>query len=286
LAADIEYPCVVKPLSMSGSRGVIRANDVAEFVQAFIRTRSIVLSETQDPATAQILIEQYRPGFEVALDGILTDGNLRVLVLFDKPDPLEGPFFEETIYTTPSRLPAEVQARIAAETERAARALGLTTGPIHAELRVHNGQPWVVEIAGRSIGGLCSTVLELGSNLALEDVILRHAVGLPYEDLLQPASPAGVMMIPIPARGILKTVHGVEEARAVPGVQGVEITAKVNYPLVPLPEGASYLGFIFAKGTDAADAERALREAHGRLRFEIRPELPLVNAGFRPRLEN
>jgi hypothetical protein len=199
-----------------------------------------------------------------------------VLALFDKPDPLDGPFFEETIYVTPSRLPTEVQAAIARCAQDAARAIGLQLGPVHAELRVNERGPWLVEVAGRSIGGLCSRTLRFGSDATLEELILRQACGLPIESTSRAGRAGGVMMIPIPAEGLLRRVAGEEEARAVAGVEDVQITARAGYPIVPLPEGDSYLGFIFARGETPGEVETALREAHARLRFTIEPAIMLT----------
>jgi biotin carboxylase len=274
------YPVVVKPTLLSGSRGVIRADTPAEFTAAFLRTRRVIERAGMPASEFPILIEQYLPGVEVALEGLLTDGRLETLALFDKPDPLEGPFFEETIYVTPSGLPADVQAAIAANVERSAAAVGLRTGPVHAELRIDRdrGDIWMIELAGRSIGGLCGTVLEFGTGMTLEEIILRHAAGLELPSTHRSGAGAGVMMIPIPRGGMLRETRGVEAARAVPGVTGVEITAPCNQPIVPLPEGESYLGFIFAEGATAGDAERALREAHAKLAFRIDPMIPLMRA--------
>lgn len=273
IASQVDYPCVVKPLRLSGSRGVIRANNETEFVSAFNRLKRLLLSEGNSEQETSMLVEDFIPGFEVALEGILTHGHLKVLTLFDKPDPLDGPFFEETIYITPSRLPAEMQQRIARCVTIASASLELREGPVHAELRVNEQGPWMLEIAGRSIGGLCSTVLEFGSGMCLEELILRHATGEEIENVEREQHAAGVMMIPIPSSGMLKGVHGVEEAQAVPLITGVEITAKLHQPLVPLPEGASYLGFIFARGDTPAEIEAAIREAHTYLRFDIRREI-------------
>jgi biotin carboxylase len=278
IADQQPYPCVVKPTRLSGSRGVIRADTPADFIAAFQRLQRILRADGVALDQAVVLVETFVPGVEVALEGLLTDGQLHVLALFDKPDPLDGPFFEETIYVTPSRLPPATQQAIAACTERAARSLGLRTGPVHAELRVNEQGPWVIELAGRSIGGLCSTILEFGTGMTLEELILRHAVGDPITSLDRRPDAVGVMMIPIPSTGILRRVEGIPEACAVPGVTGVEITAKRNAPLVPLPEGASYLGFIFARADTPDAVEAALREAHRRLRFHISPEIPLLVA--------
>lgn len=277
VASDIPLPCVVKPVLLSGSRGVIRADTPEEFVLAFRRTRAIVVASGSPAGEGFILVERFVRGFEVALEGLLTGGELQTLALFDKPDPLDGPFFEETIYVTPSRLPADVQAAISARTAEAAAAIGLREGPVHAELRVDldTGDIWTIELAGRSIGGLCSSVLEFGAGMSLEELILRHAAGFPLDSTARQGAGAGVMMIPIPKAGMFRGVDGIEEARAVPGVTGIEITAPCNQPIVPLPEGESYLGFIFARGQTPADAERTLRDAHERLRIRIEPMISL-----------
>lgn len=276
IAAQVSYPCVLKPLRLSGSRGVIRADDPGEFVAAFQRLKRFLLSEGYVEHETSFLVEDFIPGFEVALEGILTHGQLKVLTLFDKPDPLDGPFFEETIYVTPSRLSREVQQTIEHSVGLAAASLGLREGPVHAELRVNERGPWMLEIAGRSIGGLCSTVLEFGSGICLEELILRHAIGEEINAIERNEQAAGVMMIPIPSAGILKTVHGVEDALAIPLITGVEITAKFHHQLVPLPEGASYLGFIFARGDSIDRVEQAIRTAHSCLRFDIRREIPMM----------
>jgi biotin carboxylase len=276
LAAQIDYPCVVKPLRLNGSRGVIRADNPDEFVAAVARLTTLLESLYAEDEPKPFLVEQFIPGFEVALEGLLNHGELQVLALFDKPDPLDGPFFEETIYVTPSRLPAEAQAAIAECTAHAAEALGLREGPMHAELRINRHGPWIVEVAGRSIGGLCSQTLRFGTDATLEELIIRQACGMPVDSLSRIGQAGGVMMIPIPGEGLLKRVEGVEQARAVTGVEDVEITAPLNYPLIPLPEGDSYLGFIFARGDRPAAVEAALRQAHGMLRFHVQPNIPLL----------
>lgn len=271
-ARRVRYPCVLKPTILAASRGVIRADDGAGFVAAFRRIAAILrtpeVAVLGDDA-AEILVEGFIPGVEVALEGLLVDGRLHVLALFDKPDPLDGPFFEETIYVTPSRLPGETQGAIAAGTARAAEALGLRDGPIHAELRVNDRGPWLIELAARSIGGLCSRTLRFGTGVSLEELILRHALRLDIASLERERYPAGVMMIPIPRRGELEGVRGEDAARAVPGIEEITITAHVGQELVPLPEGSRYLGFLFARAETPEAVEAALREAHRRLAFEI-----------------
>lgn len=276
IAEIVPYPCVIKPLLLSGSRGVIRADTPDEFSVAFERTRAVLEASGMPPEENDLLVERFVDGFEVALEGLLTHGQLETLALFDKPDPLDGPFFEETIYVTPSRLPDDVQAAISARTAEAARAIGLREGPVHAELRVdpRTGEIWTIELAGRSIGGLCSTTLEFGAGISLEELILRHAAGIP-STASRKKEAAGVMMIPIPRSGMLRGIKGVTEARTVPHVTGVEITAPLHQPILALPEGDRYLGFIFARSKSPEEAELALRTAHSRLEFEIGPIIPL-----------
>jgi biotin carboxylase len=272
-AREVAYPCVLKPTFLSASRGVIRADSPEEFRKAWTRIGSIL--EAPDVArrgggdAGEILVEDYVPGAEVALEGLLTQGALRTLALFDKPDPLEGPFFEETIYVTPSRLPEAAQAALREAAALGARALALRDGPVHAELRWNTEGPWILEIAARSIGGLCARTLRFGSGMSLEELVLRHALGreIPGPDTRGGAS--GVMMIPIPKTGVLEEVRGLESARAVSGIVDVAITAHRGQRLVPLPEGSRYLGFVFARAAEPAAAEAALREAHRRLDFRI-----------------
>jgi biotin carboxylase len=271
-ARGVAFPCVLKPLALSASRGVIRANTVDQFIAAFRRIAALLQRddvEVRGDAAQFLLAEEYVPGVEVALEGLLMHGTLHRLALFDKPDPLEGPFFEETIYVTPSRLPADAQDAIGRVTAAACAALGLAEGPVHAELRVNDAGPWVLEVAARSIGGLCSRTLRFGTGMTLEEIILRHALGWPITTLERERRPAGVMMVPIPRAGRLQAVRGTEAAAAVPGVDDVTITAHVGQELVPLPEGWQYLGFIVARADSPDAVEAALRDAHARLAFTI-----------------
>jgi biotin carboxylase len=279
LARQVEYPCVVKPLRLNGSRGVIRADDERQFVAAATRLAKLLDTLALASGAQPFLVEHFIPGCEVALEGLLNHGQLQVLALFDKPDPLNGPFFEETIYVTPSRLPAATQAAIAECAAAAAAALGLQEGPMHAELRINEAGPWIVELAGRSIGGLCSKTLRFGTDASLEELILRQACGIEFESFSRRGAAGGVMMIPIPGAGMLKQVDGIATAKAVPGIEEIDITAQLNYPIVPLPEGDSYLGFIFARGATPAKVEAALREAQAKLSFKIQPNIPLALTG-------
>ncbi len=290
LARSISYPCVVKPVALSGSRGVMRADDPRSFVGAFERLRRLLKSADvraeRNDAHDRALVEEFIPGREFALEGVLHHGRLRTIALFDKPDPLDGPFFEETIYVTPSLEPAAQQAAIEAAVTDAAAAIGLRHGPIHAECRTNARGVYVLEVAARPIGGLCARVLR-GAAIAAdrpssyEELLLRHATGeSPDRWTIDPAA-AGVMMIPIPRRGVYKGVAGVEAARQVAGIESVDVTAKIDQVLVPLPEGASYLGFIFARAANASAVVDALRAAHARLTFAIEPELRVVSRAER-----
>ena len=300
----VGFPCVVKPLLLSASRGVLRADDASSLVEAARRVRRILAGEAPshqasalggaapllgtlrpfglrpsaggaallDPAAHRLLVERFIPGPEVAVEGLMRDGRLTPLAIFDKPDPLDGPTFEETLYVTPSRLPGAAQAELVATSERAARALGILEGPVHAELRLAALGPTILEVAARSIGGLCSRTLRFGAGISLEELLVRHALGLPVE-VAREARAAGVLMLPIPRAGTLHAVRGLELARAVPGVCDVVITVRPGERLVPLPEGHSYLGFAFARGETAAEVEAALREVQARLSFDLGPDL-------------
>jgi biotin carboxylase len=277
IAQSIEFPCVVKPLNLNGSRGVIRANDGDELLAAIKRTTDLLRSLQGSDRPLPFLIESYIPGIEVALEGLMDNGRLIVLALYDKPDPLEGPYFEETIYITPSRLPTKTQEATKSCALQAAQALGLRNGPVHAELRINDHGPWIVEIAGRSIGGLCSRTLQFGTNISLEELILRQACSIDLNSTEQIEDARGVMMIPIPGSGLLREVQGLNEAEAVEMIEKVEITAHLNYPLQPLPEGDGYLGFIFSRGRTPEQVENALRKAHQKITFKIDPLLPMIS---------
>ncbi len=255
--AAVGLPCVVKPVGLAASRGVIRADDPDGAVAAAARVWTI----TDGP----LVIEEYVPGVEVAVEGIVRAGVLEVLAIFDKPDPLVGPYFEETIYVTPSRLPDEIRARVEQLTADAVGALGLREGPIHAELRLDGDDVRVIEVAARSIGGLCARTLRFGAGISLEEIVLRHALGLPTDGLAREHAASGVMMLPIPRAGVLTEVRGQAEARAVPGVVGLEFTINPGRSVRPLPEGDRYLGFLFARGETPAEVETALRRGHAAL---------------------
>jgi biotin carboxylase len=266
---------VLKPLFLSASRGVMRADNPEQFAVAFQRLSALLclpdVRQRGGPLARQILVESFVPGQEVALEGLLIHGKLSVLAVFDKPDPLDGPFFEETFYVTPSRLPAAVQEAIATATGRAAHALGLRQGPVHAELRLHDVGPWVLEIAPRSIGGLCSRTLRFGPGLSLEELILQQALGVDPTAQAREQTASGVMMLPIPQRGILQAVHGQDVAKQVPGIEDLTITIPPGQEVIPLPEGDRYLGFLFARHNHPAEVEAALREAYRHLVIIITP---------------
>jgi biotin carboxylase len=276
------YPCVLKPLGLSGSQGVIRADTPGQFAAAFRRIRAILESaeirRLREPMHRYIQVERYIPGREFALEGLVTEGKLQVLALFDKPDPLEGPYFEETIYVTPSREPAAVQEAILRVAQEAVGALGLRHCPVHAEMRVNAEGVWMLELAPRPIGGLCARALRFQDGSTLEEVVLRHACAEAGSGMRLAPGASGVMMIPVPRAGIYEGVDGVGDARTVPGIEDVVITAVAGQRLLPLPEGSSYLGFLFARGASPAQVEHALRLAHARLHFRITATLPVLRA--------
>jgi hypothetical protein len=282
----LRFPCVVKPLGLSGSRGVIRADSPSELEAAIARVRALLARKDvralRSGLEATMLVEGFIEGQEFAIEGVLTRGALRALAIFDKPDPLDGPFFEETIYVTPSTLPAGRQQEVLDHVQRGVTALGLTDGPVHAECRVGPGGIFILEIAARPIGGLCSKVLRFNGprpeRAPLEEVLLRHATGADIAGYEREPNAAGVMMIPIPKRGVLKRVDGIDTAAGVPGIEEIRITAKLGQLLERLPEAGSYLGFIFARGPQPSAIVAALKEAHRRLTFAIDPPIPLARA--------
>lgn len=279
IAERVAYPCVLKPLLLSASRGVLRADDPRSFVAGWRRIAAILaLPEllARDPIEgAKILVEPFVPGFEVAVEGLLSAGALRVLAIFDKPDPLDGPYFEETIYVTPSRLDEATQRAIGETTAAAARALGLREGPLHAELRVNDEGPWVIEVAARSIGGLCGRALRFGVDTTLEELLVRHAMGIEAIAEEREGAASGVMMIPTPRAGILERIDGVDAATRVRGIDGVTVRS-LGAHVAPPPDGDAYLGFIFARGDSPGEVESALREAHALLVVHIAPLLTIA----------
>ena len=273
--SGMSFPCVVKPIAMSASRGVIRADDAAGLAAAVERVRAIVSGARDEEERSLLLVESFVPGPEVAVEGLLQDGRLEVLAIFDKPDPLDGPFFEESIYVTPSRLGRVAEERIVECVHRAVAAFGLVAGPVHAELRWNAGEAWLLEAAARTIGGECSRLLRFSAGHSLEEVVLAAAMGRRLPRGLDSAA-AGVMMLPTPRPGTLRRVEGVLDALGVPGVDEVSISAGTGAELVPLPEGGAYLGYVFARGETPGGVESSLREAAGRLRIVIAPMWRLV----------
>ena len=269
-AAQLGFPLVVKSRQLNASRGVIRADNPEELTRALAQVRRIQARYLRDAESLGVLIETFIPGVEVALEGVLHHGELQILALFDKPDPLDGPTFEESIYVTPSRLSEALQTVIADAVSRACAAAGVTEGAIHAEARINAAGVWLLEIAPRAIGGLCGRTLTATLGISSTEIVLRHALGLPL-NLQTSRAAAGVMMIPIPATGVLQTVDGVEAARAMPHITGVEITAAIGQIIAPPPEGASYLGFIFSHAAKPETVEAALRAAHAQLTIRIQP---------------
>ena len=278
IADRAPYPCVLKPLGLSASRGVIRADNPAEFVAAFHRIAALLarpeIQVLRDEHNRYIQVESFIAGQEYAVEGVLTAGRLKVLAVFEKPDPLDGPYFEETIYLTPPRVP---QPALVPAIENAIRTLGLTHGPIHAEVRVEGRQAWVLEVAARPIGGLCTKALRFDGGMPLEELLLRHATGEDVSRFEREPCASGVMMIPIGSESVVyEGVEGLDSALRIAGIEEIAITAKIGHALEPLPEGSSYLGFIFARGKAPEDVEKSLRGAHARLRFQMAAKLPVT----------
>jgi biotin carboxylase len=276
LAHELRFPVVIKPRHLSTSRGVMRADDADELADRFARLARLLASlapvNRDAEAADSVLVEEFVAGPEVAFEGLLREGRLQQLALFDKPDPLDGPFFAETIYVTPSTLPPATQQAIAARVAEAATAIGLYEGPVHAELRLGAGDPLVIEVAARSIGGLCGRALRFGAGISLEELVISHALRRELS-ANRTAEASGVLMLPVPRAGVLRAIDGVEDAARIPGVREVTITARPGEDVFPLPEGNKYLGFVFATGAHTDEVVAALREANARLHVRIAPLL-------------
>ena len=272
--SGIHYPCVAKPATLSASRGVIRCDNSGELDRALKRIHSLLRSEGKLGEEA-VLIEDYIDGLEYAVDGLLKQGRLQVLAIFEKPDPMAGPFFEETIYLTPPRLSHQITDQVITALENLCRKLGICEGALHAELRINSSGVWFLEIAGRTVGGRCGRILEFQTGRSLEELVLANAVRLPAV-VGERTGSNGVMMIPVTQGGVLRRVEGISAARRVPDIVDVEIDVREGQILVPWPEGCAYPGFIFARAKSVADVERALRAAHRCLNFVLAPQLPIT----------
>lgn len=268
IIADFGAPCVIKPVSRSGSQGVIRIDDPADAAATIERVRRILALTGGNPNEA-LLLEEYIDGQEVAVEGVIEKDGFRLLAIFDKPDPLEGPYFEETLYVTPSRHHPEVLAELEQTTAVICETLELVSGPVHAEFRIVSGKVVILEVAARSIGGQCGQALSF-SGMSLEELLISNSLGRPLA-LAPPETASGILMLPIPAAGLLLAVRGTDDAAAVSGVSGVEISLPIGSRVVPLPEGNRYLGFVFANGHSPQAVEASLRAAGNVIEFDIQP---------------
>lgn len=268
--AGLPWPCVLKPLNMSASRGVIRTNNEDEFIAACERLRPILATTQGEFEQTHVLIEEYIDGIEIAYEGFLQNGQLETITIFDKPDPLVGPYFEETIYVTPSTLSNELQRSIKEVIQEACKAYGLVTGAIHAECRIDSeNKIWILEIASRTIGGDCARMLD-NENFGIEELAISLAISRPVE-VVMPEQARGVMMIPIRQKGLLKRVEGLLEANKVKHIDKIDIIINEGHELIPLPEGNQYLGYIFASADTAEQVTAAIREAYAQLKFVTAP---------------
>lgn len=264
VAAEIGFPVVMKPLDRSASQGVIRVDHASDAESVAGRIRRIVGRD------ATLLIERYVPGVEIAMEGMVTNGRLTVLAVFDKPDTRDGPFFPETIFVTPSRHPVDVLEPAERAAAHAVRALGLAQGPAHIELRVHDKRAKVIEVAARSIGGLCSRSLNFGlMGTTLESLILRNAMGIDVSRLHRESVASGVLMIPTPGTGVVREVKGVDEIRSIDGITGLDLTIAPGHEVVAPPEGDRYIGFVYARSKMPQTVESALRKAMDKLEVQL-----------------
>ncbi len=272
--AGLPWPCVIKPLNMSASRGVIRADNEAAFMAACQRIKPIIQENQHDFTRHHVLVEEYIDGVEIAFEGYLHNAQLHPITIFDKPEPLIGPFFEETIYVTPSRLEADLQAKILQRVQQACDAYGLTTGAVHAECRIDERDIWILEVASRTIGGDCARMLD-NKNFSIEELAISLAIDAPIKAEL-PDQARGVMMIPIKEKGLLKRVEGLLAARDVPHIDQVEMIIPPGHEMIPLPEGNQYSGYIFASGQTPEQVTAAIKQAYAKLKFVTAPVFNIV----------
>ena len=269
------FPCVIKPLALSGSRGVIRADSNSSFTKGVKRSLKIISEEIDIYEKSHLLVEQFIAGREFAIEGMLSDSLLEILAIFDKPDPLDGPYFEETFYISPARITKDEKRLIIETVQNACSAYGLTTGPVHAECRLNEQGAWLIELAARTIGGLCSRLLSFGTGYSLEELVLANAVGLNLPKQVNSGA-AGVLMLPVEEPGVLRRVEGVMKAEKVPYIDDIEISLREGHQVLPLPEGASYLGFVFSSAPDPDTVEQSLRKAYSELNPVIAPLWPVI----------
>jgi len=272
--AGLPWPCVIKPLHLSASRGVIRANNKDEFLTACERVKSIINESGDDFERSHVLIEEYIEGIEVAFEGYLQNGTLHTLVIFDKPDPLTGPYFEETIYVTPSSLDNHTQDKIKQRVNEACQSYGLLSGPVHAELRVNDNDAYILEVASRTVGGECARSLDSGSDYSLEELVVSLAIGKTVK-VRPPENARGVMMIPIKEAGILRRVEGLSAAKKTLYIDKVDIIIREGNELIPLPEGNQYPGYIFAQAKSSKQVISALKAAYEKLNFVMAPAIKI-----------
>lgn len=269
-APDVDFPCVVKPLDQAASRGVVRADSQEQLEAAGAEVRTL-LGDDPD-CSRDLIVESYVEGPEVAVEGLVVRGGLVPIAVYDKPEPLSGPYFEESIYLVPSRLPAADREGLSEVLSETVAEVGLVQGAVHAEFRLGAGAPVLIDLASRSIGGRCSSVLKFRSGVTLEELVIQAALGESPSDFELEPMPSGVMMLPVPRTGRLRGVTGRELALAVPGVTGLELTATPGTELLAPPRGDRYLGFLFARGDTQEAVIDSLRRAHSRLSIAISPE--------------
>lgn len=274
IAKSLRFPVVIKPTYGQGSLGVIRADTVDEFEKAFQYTSRIIVDLDMRPSAVRdrsgILVEQYIPGEEYTVELLMHEGKPYSLAVFEKPDPLEGPYFEEGIYVTPIRRDEKIRSLLVEAAIRGSRALGIETGPCHCELRLSGELPYILEIAARPIGGFCSQVFADLMGFDLHDLVLQNAVGLPVmPPPIADGVALGVMMLPVPGRGNLARVSGVDRALDIDGIMSVKIHVEAGSRILPYPEQSCYIGTVLATGSSADEVVARLKSAAKAVSFEL-----------------
>ncbi len=245
---------VLKPIYGTASKSVLKINNVE-------KNKEQIEKLMQDCFDQDLVIEEYIDGKEYALEGTIINSELKKIVIFDKPVEYKHPYFEESIYITPSELSSEAEKRVVSIVDKACKKIGLEDGPVHVEFKINENQIFIIEINPRMIGGLCSRCLSFGLfKVSLEEIILHAFMNNELKNIELLNNYVGVLMIPTPKSGKFISINK-EELENIPNISNVEITVPEGSDLLEPPYGDKYLGFAFSQGIDKKTVNESLLTA-------------------------
>ena len=245
---------VLKPIYGTASKSVLKINNVE-------KNKEQIEKLMQDCFDQDLVIEEYIDGKEYALEGTIINSELKKIVIFDKPVEYKHPYFEESIYITPSELSSEAEKRVVSIVDKACKKIGLEDGPVHVEFKINENQIFIIEINPRMIGGLCSRCLSFGLfKVSLEEIILHAFMNNELKNIELLNNYVGVLMIPTPKSGKFISINK-EELEKIPNISNVEITVPEGSDLLEPPYGDKYLGFAFSQGIDKKTVNESLLTA-------------------------